>query len=69
MVRERRAFIQEHFHKDPADPEQYDLQLNVSRLSPTQCADLIVTALRQLQGAAPNRPAVADAAAGTRHAQ
>jgi cytidylate kinase len=61
--RERRAFVQEHFHKDPADPEQYDLLLNAFRLPPTQCADLIVTALRQLQGAAPATPAVAVAPA------
>jgi cytidylate kinase len=61
--RERRAFIQEHFHKDPADPEQYDLLVNAFRLSPTQCADLIVAALRQLQGAAPAQPAAAAASA------
>ncbi len=56
VERERRAFIQEHFHKDPADPEQYDLLLNAFRFSPTQCADLIVTALRQLQWTAPAQP-------------
>lgn len=63
MDRERRAFVQEHFHKDPADPEQYDLLLNAFRLSPMQCADLIVAALRHLQGAAPAQPAVAAASA------
>lgn len=53
MDRERRAFIQEHFHKDPADPEQYDLLLNTCRFSPKQCADVLVAALGQLQGTAP----------------
>jgi cytidylate kinase len=66
--RERRAFIQEHFHKDPADPEQYDLLLNAFRLSPTQCGDVIVTALRQLQGTAPAEPA-ATAGVATPQAQ
>jgi cytidylate kinase len=66
--RERTAFVQEHFHKDPADPEQYDLQLNASRLSPTQCADLIVTALRHLQGAADAPRSLHLADAGGRHA-
>jgi len=51
-----------------ADPEQYDLLLNAFRLSATQCADVIVTTLRQLQGTAPTEPA-ATAAIATPQAQ
>jgi cytidylate kinase len=47
--RERRAFVKDHFHKDPADPDQYDLLLNTFRFSEAQCADHIATALRLLQ--------------------
>ncbi len=61
--RERNAFIKEHFHKDPAAPDQYDLCLNVFRLSAAQCVEHIVAALRQLQAAAPLPPA---ASGGTR---
>ena len=45
----RSRFVQEHFHKDPADPLGYDLVLNTSRFSDRECADLILLALRQLQ--------------------
>jgi cytidylate kinase len=48
---ERNAFIKGHFHKDPADPDQYDLCLNVFRFSAAQCVEHIVTALRQSQAA------------------
>jgi Cytidylate kinase-like family len=47
--RERRAFVKEYFHKDPADPANFDLVLNVARFSPAQCADLIIAALARLQ--------------------
>jgi cytidylate kinase len=47
--RERTRFVKEHFHKDPADPQGYDLVLNSSRLSAADCAELIAAALRQLQ--------------------
>ena len=47
---QRRRFIREHFGKDPADPQNYDLVLNTSRLSVAKCADLIIAALHHLQG-------------------
>jgi cytidylate kinase len=47
--RERTDFVQDHFCKDPSDPRNYDLVLNASRLSVSQCAELIVEALRRLQ--------------------
>lgn len=47
--RERIRFVQEHFHKDPTDPLQYDLVLNSSRFSDGECADLIILALGQLR--------------------
>jgi cytidylate kinase len=47
--RERVRFVQEHFHKDPTDPLQYDLVLNSSRFSNGECAELIILALRQLK--------------------
>jgi cytidylate kinase len=31
---ERTRFASEHFHKDPADPANYDLVLNIEHLSP-----------------------------------
>ncbi len=47
--RDRTAFIKDHFQKDPADPLQYDLILNISRWSVSECADLIVRAVHQFQ--------------------
>ena len=58
---ERRAFVQDHFARDPADPAGYDLLLNVFRFTPAECADQTVTALHQLQGHA-RRQAEAGAA-------
>ena len=46
--RERAAFVKDHFLKDPTDPRQYDLILNISRWSVMECADLIVDALGRL---------------------
>lgn len=48
--RERDRFVKHHFHKDPADPRLYDLVLNSSRFSAAECADIILEALRRLQG-------------------
>jgi cytidylate kinase len=50
--RERHVFVKDHFHLDPADPHNYDLVLNAPRLGATECADLIVDALRRLQARA-----------------
>ena len=44
--KQRSRFVKDHFYKDPADPDQYDLVLNASRFTVEQCADLIVAALR-----------------------
>jgi cytidylate kinase len=46
---DRVHFVKEHFRKDPANPYSYDLTLNTSSFSFTECADLIVAALRRLQ--------------------
>jgi cytidylate kinase len=46
---ERSRFVREHFHKDPADPLQYDVVLNSSRFSNEECASVIVQALQQMQ--------------------
>ena len=52
--REHTAFIKDHFFKDPTDPHQYDLVLNVSRWSVMGCADLIVEGLGRLTHQAAN---------------
>src|SRR5438309_76672 len=45
LDRERNAFVQDHFFKDPADPRHYDLILNSARFGVAGCAELIVEAL------------------------
>jgi Cytidylate kinase-like family len=47
--RERSDFVQDHFFKDANDPRNYDLVLNVSRLSVAQSAELIVETLHRLR--------------------
>jgi cytidylate kinase len=47
--RERVLFVQTHFLRDPTDPRHYDLTLNCSRWSVSECADLIVDALRRME--------------------
>ncbi len=42
---ERSRFLHEHFHVDPSQPRNYDLVLNTSQWSPTDCADFILRAL------------------------
>ncbi len=37
--RERIRFIEDHFHKDPTDPQYYDLVLNSSRFSVVECGN------------------------------
>jgi len=44
-ARQRRHFLREHFHKDPALPGNYDLILNTSHWSVPECAVLIVQGL------------------------
>ncbi|HTU23353.1 MAG TPA: cytidylate kinase-like family protein [Gemmataceae bacterium] len=43
--RERCGFLREHFHVDPTQPRYYDLVLNTSQWSPSDCADFILRAL------------------------
>ena len=45
----RVEFVKTHFFKDPTDPRRYDLVLNTSRWSVSECADIIVPALRHLE--------------------
>jgi len=47
--RDRNKFIKDHFHKDPADPQYYDLILNRSRFSVDETADLVIEALQRMQ--------------------
>jgi cytidylate kinase len=45
LNRERSRFLREHFHVDPSQPGNYDLVLNTSQWSPSDCADFILRAL------------------------
>jgi cytidylate kinase len=47
LDRGRREFVQWFSGKDVADPQLYDMVLNVGRLGPAAVADLIVAAHRQ----------------------
>jgi cytidylate kinase len=47
--RERVDFVQDHFMKNPTDASNFDVVLNVSRLSVGECTKLIVESLRCLQ--------------------
>jgi cytidylate kinase len=57
--RERTAFIQDHFFKDPSDPRNYDLVLNTSRFSVAESAEVIVETLHRFQARAAENGAVA----------
>jgi cytidylate kinase len=50
--RERTDFIQDHFFKDPTDPQYFDLVLNAGRLPVAALAEIIIDTLHQLQAAA-----------------
>lgn len=52
---ERQRFVVDHFHKDPSDPQYYDLVLNTSRFTVAECTEFIVEALRRLQARAAAR--------------
>lgn len=58
--RERRYFVRDHFHLDPAVASIYDTVLNSSRFTLPECADLIVEGLHRFQA----RAAVAAGAPG-----
>jgi len=47
--RDRHQFLKDHFHKDPADPQNYDLIINRSRFSVDETADLVIEALERMQ--------------------
>src|SRR5271165_4814660 len=47
--RDRHQFLKDHFHKDPADPQHYDLIINRSRFSVDETADLVIEALQRMQ--------------------
>jgi len=47
--RDRQKFIKDHFHKDFADPQNYDIILNRSRFSVDETADLVIEALQRMQ--------------------
>ena len=57
--RDRLKFIKDHFHKDPADSQNYDLILNRSRFSVEETAEMVIEALQRMQA----RKAVARAGA------
>ena len=46
---ERSDFVQDHFFKNPSDPWNYDLVLNVSRFSVAHSAELLVDAFGSFQ--------------------
>ena len=55
LQRDRKRFVTEHFHADPTDPENYDLVLNVSRLSIDDCTQQIIDALHAEQASRASR--------------
>lgn len=50
--RERTGFIKRTFNEDPSNPHHYDLVLNMSRLSVSDAADIILETLRHLEAQA-----------------
>jgi len=54
LDRERNNFVQDHFLRNPVDPQYYDLILNVPRYGVAGCANLIVHALESLQDQGPD---------------
>lgn len=60
ISQERSRFLREHFHVDPTQPRNYDVVLNTSQWSPSDCADFILGALHhkaseQPSGGTPSR--------------
>jgi cytidylate kinase len=47
--RERVRFIKDHFHKDVADPMNYDLVMNRTRFTLDETAELVIEALQRMQ--------------------
>ncbi|MCX6816393.1 MAG: cytidylate kinase-like family protein [Candidatus Beckwithbacteria bacterium] len=46
LDKERKKFIQEHFGKDPSNPNYYDLVINTTYLNIAQAAEIILTAFK-----------------------
>jgi cytidylate kinase len=46
---QRAEFIRTQFHKDVKEVHHYDLVINTERITVAECADLIVSALKQLE--------------------
>jgi len=55
LDRDRARFVKDYFHRDPTDPANFDLVLNLSRLSPDDCADIILDALHAEQASRAER--------------
>jgi hypothetical protein len=47
--RDRTEFVKANFHVDPAAPEQYDVILNTSRLSISECARTVIEVLHLME--------------------
>jgi cytidylate kinase len=62
--RQRGKFVAGHFHRDILDAHNFDVVVNVSRLTPATCADVAVQALRALASSS----ATDNAASATPHA-
>jgi cytidylate kinase len=58
--RERTRFVNDHFHKDAADPHNYDLLVCMSRFSVSACAAVIIEALQRLKSSTAARKQMSD---------
>ena len=58
---ERRQFMQDHFRRDPTDLSRYDLGLNSSYWSISECANQVIHALEQRRQAAAESHAPSEA--------
>ncbi len=47
--KDRHRFVKDYFHIDPSDMTRYDLTLNSDRFNDSECADLILTALKAME--------------------
>jgi hypothetical protein len=61
--RDRDSFIRENFHSDPTDPANYDLVLNVARLSIEDCVDFVEQGLKRLRARTAAKPTAGPAPA------
>jgi chloramphenicol 3-O-phosphotransferase len=58
--RERTRFVNDHFHKDAADPHNYDLLVCTSRFTVSDCATVIIEALQRLKSSTAVRKQMSD---------